>query len=589
MKGSLFSDHFLHPKIADLDSNGRIKRSRTGHAYHKYVENWKLLDSKPVAVWSTPQDILGTVPADLRTMLNKVKSFMSMTDTGVQCQAYYHQPMETAAKDFDDCCKLNPIPHLHLLIENQTGVQNLHRCPAYKAVTLACKKTGFKTWSGAVPEEKLKNVIGYLCRPTYHYLGTNSRRLGYEKIHAKPPTLSFVKYGLAEEDEECDDSPINKMSTLSGATLPDFAGAVITNGFASIEEDENGFFVLDVQEERERPVKRAQEWLELEDIPKVVKKDKKLTQADMGVYIQRALRESGASTKQQMMVWVKKNKETVNEWLEDCCAHDDSAFGKFAVIMRAPGFQSLFNNAMELQAAEKQDERVTLLEYLVGLEVPHMVDGKEVATEKETGINFIGWCDEMSLNPKKIALEMLAVASEMIEGKNCFMIQGPTTCGKSYFFTEPFKLMIDEVGTVTNDERFGFMDCPQKTVLVMDEFKITSANVETYKSVMRGNLCKVDVKNKGHQTVHRTPMFGCCNNDPVKLLNCTDGEAVKKRMFFHQVSPKNLRQTRQWLEEARFPNPKYLLWLNEYFNSEPEEDESDILRDEEMWLNMGSS
>ena len=49
--------------------------------------------------------------------------------------------------------------------------------------------------------------------------------------------------------------------------------------------------------------------------------------------------------------------------------------------------------------------------------------------------------------------------------RNSVCPQGATTVGKSYWFTEPFKLVnSDYIGFTTNHEVFGFEGCTDKEI-----------------------------------------------------------------------------------------------------------------------------
>lgn len=280
---------------------------------------------------------------------------------------------------------------------------------------------------------------------------------------------------------------------------------------------------------------------------------------------------------------LRQNVDKVNEFIPGGVLTSTS-LGRYAALVNHPQYKQVFDNVLEvLQADDQVTPPMDLITWLSKQDIPPVTrEGNRVATPQETALNFLGWLSEMGLPAEKTAMELLMILEGKLSGKSAFILKGLTTCGKSYFLTEPFKLVANVLGNITPDEKFGFMECVDKRLLIADEFRITPNNVETWKSILRGNICKVAVKCKPPAFVAKTQLLGCTNNDPSKLVFGEDGKALKQRMFFHDLQPDDLEATRAWLSDCPHPNPKYVCWLRDRLM--PNEDALTAAQDDQTWI-----
>ena len=172
--GALLSGRYIEPKLPCWDRAGQIKQNEQGLPFTRYIDKANELLKQRVATWSTRLEVLSTVPQAEKALLNAIKRLGAQND--IRVMFCYHAPQRQRIPEI--CFKpAEPAPHLHLVIENNSG-EKLHHYPAYRSLVRASKKVSFVVRSNTFPANRLRFVLAYLKKEGYFYLGTNCSAIG---------------------------------------------------------------------------------------------------------------------------------------------------------------------------------------------------------------------------------------------------------------------------------------------------------------------------------------------------------------------------------------------------------------------------
>ncbi|AAF61212.1 NS protein [Rhesus macaque parvovirus] len=118
--------------------------------------------------------------------------------------------------------------------------------------------------------------------------------------------------------------------------------------------------------------------------------------------------------------------------------------------------------------------------------------------------------------------------------RNTVWLYGPPSTGKTNVAMS-LASAVPTYGMVNwNNENFPFNDVPYKSLILWDEGLIKSTVVEAAKSILGGQPCRVDQKNKGSVEVTGTPVLITSNSDMTRVVWYTvtlvHQRALKDRM-----------------------------------------------------------
>nr|APC23164.1 NS1 [Simian erythroparvovirus 2] len=112
----------------------------------------------------------------------------------------------------------------------------------------------------------------------------------------------------------------------------------------------------------------------------------------------------------------------------------------------------------------------------------------------------------------------LAWVQKELGKRNTIWLFGPPSTGKTNIAMSIVSA-VPTYGMVNwNNENFPFNDVPYKSIILWDEGLIKSTVVEAAKSILGGQPCRVDQKNKGSVEVTGTPVLITSNSDMTRVV-----------------------------------------------------------------------
>ncbi|KAA3670073.1 uncharacterized protein DEA37_0004282, partial [Paragonimus westermani] len=119
--------------------------------------------------------------------------------------------------------------------------------------------------------------------------------------------------------------------------------------------------------------------------------------------------------------------------------------------------------------------------------------------------------------------------------RNAFVIEGPTTTGKSLML----KLICDNYiyGTVQRSgdhSQFFLMNLINKSIALMEEPRITSLTVNDFKELLGGTPFDIHVKHQKDERLPRIPVLISTNNDLTFYCLSEDAKTIKARCFTYK-------------------------------------------------------
>ncbi|AAA74973.1 NS1 [Simian parvovirus] len=112
----------------------------------------------------------------------------------------------------------------------------------------------------------------------------------------------------------------------------------------------------------------------------------------------------------------------------------------------------------------------------------------------------------------------LAWVQKQLGKRNTIWLFGPPSTGKTNIAMS-LASAVPTYGMVNwNNENFPFNDVPYKSIILWDEGLIKSTVVEAAKSILGGQPCRVDQKNKGSVEVSGTPVLITSNSDMTRVV-----------------------------------------------------------------------
>lgn len=102
---------------------------------------------------------------------------------------------------------------------------------------------------------------------------------------------------------------------------------------------------------------------------------------------------------------------------------------------------------------------------------------------------------------------------------NCFMMQGQSNAGKTYW-TLLVMCFPDLIGQTIQSQDFAYQRCLAKEIIQIPELSLSKPEqVEESKKIFEGLPTTVNVKNEEPRVLERTPVVLTCNNQKRCLLS----------------------------------------------------------------------
>ncbi|GAA57954.1 non-capsid protein NS-1 [Clonorchis sinensis] len=149
------------------------------------------------------------------------------------------------------------------------------------------------------------------------------------------------------------------------------------------------------------------------------------------------------------------------------------------------------------------------------------------------------WLDRLlfvnRINKQKFLADLTRVMNKQVDRKNAFVLEGPTTTGKTLFV----KLIADNYiyGTVQRSgdhSQFFLMNLLNKALALMEEPRITQLTVNDLKELLGGNAFDIHVKHQKDERLTRLPVRITTNNDLTYYVLGEDGKVIKERCFYYK-------------------------------------------------------
>lgn len=182
---------------------------------------------------------------------------------------------------------------------------------------------------------------------------------------------------------------------------------------------------------------------------------------------------------------------------------------------------------------------------------------------EETAELHLEWCLEQGVDIGDFLMKLYAVLSKQHAKVNCFMMQGQSNAGKTYW-TSPLLPFPDRVGQTVQSQDFAFMRCINKDVIQIPELSLSKPEQVEEMKVFEGLPTTVNIKNREPKILLRTPVLLTCNNVPWRFFN-EEQDAFKNRMYaFGNLHKSTI------LEGKKAANPKYFRRISKFIREETE-------------------
>lgn len=212
----------------------------------------------------------------------------------------------------------------------------------------------------------------------------------------------------------------------------------------------------------------------------------------------------------------KYNRTQENELLKEIMRHEDPQdLVNFRVLFTGPYIKTIQSQAISEMKVENDIRGYTYIDKFIDA-CPSPVD---VLTVEETAQLHLDWCADQGIDAGDFIVKMYAVLSKSYAKLNCFMLQGQSDAGKTYW-TLPVLCFPDLIGQTIQSQDFAYQRCLSKEVIQIPELSLSKPEqVEEAKKIFEGLLTTMNVKNKDPRVLERTPVLLTCNNVPWKFFN----------------------------------------------------------------------
>ncbi|VDP40914.1 unnamed protein product [Echinostoma caproni] len=151
------------------------------------------------------------------------------------------------------------------------------------------------------------------------------------------------------------------------------------------------------------------------------------------------------------------------------------------------------------------------------------------------------WLDRLlavnNIDKNKFLTQLTDIMNKKENRVNAFVIQGPTTTGKSLMLNLLTENYI--YGTVQRSgdhSQFYLMNLLNKAVALMEEPRITPLTVNDFKELLGGRQFDIHVKHQPDARLRRLPVLISTNTDICQYLQSEDAKAIKARCFYYHFT-----------------------------------------------------
>lgn len=599
-RAAILSPNYLNPMKQRLDKKGEPIFGRDKKPWLEYMTDWNEFEKNKTHRWSTEASRLTKLPKEYRDLLNKLKLFLSEEYRQVLC--VYHPKGRNPCSDYD-------VSHLHI-VTNSIGPDVLSRNKTVRNIQYANRRGGCGLSVRTQSIFRLDGTLAYLKADGYRFMGSNSPTLfrTYRGIRGESGGMWCTDSTFPDSDSDDQTKDFEESGTTNfGELFVTSIGKRKRQTDWDMEEDDG-----EGQEEVPVPSK-VRDWCELADTEEVIEmgckgdydidpasfkttaelpldrrsnpevaatveqrsitgtpilggsniKRVRITPEDALRYFITLAKESGATDEPGLRNWCVSHPDVVAKTIG---VERDGPMGPFIVLAARSDYKRLVESCM-MEVKRSKVSYANLIEYLKD-NTTYDLDDPNLASPRESAINFLMWWEIQGMDGIIQVLKILSILLKKDVERSCFCVEGPSTCGKTYWLTKPFQRLDPVIkGEVGLDERFAFEACGNKLIILQDECNISRITAQRYKQILRGDPVQVDVKFKEPITIYKTPVMMCCNKSPVWDLTAAEGEAIKRRMHLYLISGQYQNTLKEFLRTARTPNPEMWLWF--YENLDP--------------------
>lgn len=153
------------------------------------------------------------------------------------------------------------------------------------------------------------------------------------------------------------------------------------------------------------------------------------------------------------------------------------------------------------------------------------------------------WLDKLllvnNIDKTEFLQQLLCIMNKAIDRLNAFVIEGPTTTGKSLLLNLVCANYL--YGTVQRSgdhSQFFLQNLLNKSVALMEEPRITPITVNDFKELLGGQPFDIHVKHQEDVRLKRIPVLISTNTNICTYISATDANAIKARCYInHFIVP----------------------------------------------------
>jgi len=484
----------IQAKVYKLKKNGQIDTLPSGCPMSVYATpDHYATDIRqfPVEKFCTPLEVYRELNDHQKRAVDEVKKFLN----SAPCAAFWHNG------DDDQNCQYNGL-HMHILVYTPGRLTDYN--PYRKLVDCLMKRFGM-----LVKCQKVKmplNIMKHMQTAPRLLLGSNNM-LVLGKLVKATSAASFLP---VDDMYEIDDTPEEPEQPSMSSFFREKLGSEETHlakpapkivpvtemdiraRIAQIADDDTGMLEpiepTAIMKVRENQASRYVDvWIEFSEM-------------------------FDSSDETDILTAIEKKQ-------------DNELKMKFRSVLLSTNFQGIKAQALREIAVRKQLSGKTYIDRMMDqTPCPNTLD---ITT---TSATFLDWTKEHNLNPGKFLTDLYCILDSTFPKTNCFMLQGVSNAGKTYWMSPLFQQAHLKGQTMVSQD-FKFMNCLNKEIIEIPELTLSKMDeVEELKKVFEGLPTQVNVKNKPPQLLERTPVILTTNSVPWKYFS-EEKAPLQNRMF----------------------------------------------------------
>ena len=216
---------------------------------------------------------------------------------------------------------------------------------------------------------------------------------------------------------------------------------------------------------------------------------------------------------------------------------------KFRSVALSSNFQRIKAQALREMAVKKKIQGKTYVDRII--DQRPCLNTLDVTATSEI---FLNWTKEHNISPA----DLYCILDHTYPKINCFMLQGVSNAGKTYWMSPLFHQSHLKRQTIVSTD-FKFMHCINKEVIEIPELTLTKMDeMEELKKVFEGLPTQVNVKNKPSALLERIPVILTTNSVPWKFYS-EEKAPLQNHMFGYALyQPSNVLENVVKSADPRF-------------------------------------